>query len=87
MVGLRLVERQFERREDRAEKQPGAELARDQIGVLALPAEAGGFGERLLHHRRGVDEDLHLAAGLGREPLRDALQLALDQVVIVAACA
>jgi hypothetical protein len=26
--------------------------------MLALPAEARGFRERLLHHRRGVDEDL-----------------------------
>ncbi len=64
MIGLRRIERQFQRREQRAQKQPRAELARHHVGVLALPAEPGGFGERLLHHRRGVDEDFELAAGL-----------------------
>jgi hypothetical protein len=40
-------------------------VAADEVGVLALPAEAGGGGQRLFHHRRGIDEDLHLAAGRG----------------------
>src|SRR5262249_38299555 len=48
VIDLRRVRRQIERGEDRAEEQPRPELARDQIGVLALPAEAGGGGERLL---------------------------------------
>ncbi len=26
----------------------------------ALPAESGGFRERLFHDRRGFDEDLHV---------------------------
>ena len=64
MVDLRrVIGREVGGGEDRAEKQPGAMLAADQIGVLALPAEAGGFCQRLFHHRRGVDEDLDVAAG------------------------
>src|SRR5690606_6980525 len=38
MILMGLVGLDFERREDRAEKEPGAEFARDEIGVLALPA-------------------------------------------------
>src|SRR5882724_13417870 len=55
MIGLGLVARQVERGVDRAEKQPGAEPARDQVGVLALPAEAGGLRQRLFHYGRGID--------------------------------
>ena len=58
MIALGLVGRQVEIGEDRAEEQPRAEFAADEIGVLALPAEARRRGERLLHHRRGVDEHL-----------------------------
>ena len=83
--GSGCIGRQFERGEDRAEKQPRAVLARHQIGVLALPAEAGARGERLLHHRGGVDEHLHVAAGLRDQPARDRLQPRLDQLVIVVA--
>ena len=47
MIGVGVVARQLGRGEDRAEEQPGAEFARDQIGVLALPAQpaacASGF--------------------------------------------
>ena len=84
MVLLRRVRLDLGRGEDRAEKQPRAELAADEIGVLALPADAGGFGERLFHDRRGVDEDLHVAAGPGDDAAGDLLQPALDDVVIVA---
>ncbi len=68
----------------RAEKQPRAEFAADQIGVLALPAEAGGFGQRLFHHRRGVDEHLDVGAAARGELAGDFLQPALDDVVVVA---
>ena len=47
MVRFRLVGLELEIGEDRAEKQPRAEFARHQIGVLALPAEPGAGGERL----------------------------------------
>ena len=41
MVRFGRVMRQIEVGEDRAQEQPGAEFARHQIGVLALPAESG----------------------------------------------
>ncbi len=52
--------------------------------MLALPAEAGGLGQGLLHHRRRVDEDLHAGSRAGGEETGGFLQLALDHVVIVA---
>jgi hypothetical protein len=85
MIGFRRIRLEFERGEDRAEKQPGAELERDEVGVLALPAEARGRGERFFHHGRGVDEHLRLAAGGLDERAGDALELRFDEVVIVLA--
>ncbi len=41
MVTLGVVNFEFSRGEQAAEKEPGAEVAADEIGVLALPAEAG----------------------------------------------
>ena len=70
--------------EDAAEEQPRAELPADQIGVLALPAEPGGLGERLFHDRRGVDEHFDVAAAPGGDLAGQFLELALDDVVIVA---
>ncbi len=80
---------EVERREDRAEEQPGAVSARDEVGVLADPSEAGRFGQRLLHHGCRVDEDLHLGPCAGgraeaRHGAGQLLQLALDDVVVVA---
>ena len=39
-----------------ADEEPRAGIARDQIGVLADPAEPGIARQRLLQHRRAVDE-------------------------------
>jgi hypothetical protein len=83
MVDLRCVRRQLERCEDRTEKQPRPELARNQIGVLTLPADAGSGGERLLHDRGGIDEDPRVAAGLRGQPPRQRVESRLDDVVIV----
>ena len=52
--------------------------------MLALPAEAGGLGERLLHQRRRIDEDLDLALRSRAQAMRQMLELALDHIVIVA---
>ena len=49
------IRRQRQVGEDLAEKEPRAGIARDEIGVLADPAEAGIARERVLEHRRGVD--------------------------------
>ena len=53
--------------------------------MLALPAEPGARGERLLHHRRGVGEELHLALGQRLHPRGQRLELRLEHVVIVGA--
>jgi hypothetical protein len=83
-VRLGRVRRQLGCREDRAEEKPAAELARHQDGVLALPAEARGLRQGLLHHGGGVDEDLHVLARTRRQEARELLELALDDVVVVA---
>ena len=70
--------------ENGAEEQPRAVAARHQVGVLALPAEPGGGGERLFHQRRGVAEHLDLAAKPRRHPPGELLEAALENVVIVA---
>jgi len=76
--------RQLECQIDLAEEKPGAEIARDEVGVLALPAEPGGCGERLFHHRRGVDEHLELTRPARVDPARELLQALLDEIVIIA---
>src|SRR5262249_43329658 len=62
MVGLGPVVRQLSGKQEFAEEQPGAELARDEVGVLALPAQSCRLRCGLLHHRRGVDEYLYMVA-------------------------
>ena len=85
MIVFRFVRRQFQAGEDRAQKQPGAELARDQIGVLALPAHARFLRQRFFHHRRGIDEHFHLGAIFPEDFARHLFELLLDQIVIVIA--
>jgi hypothetical protein len=53
--------------------------------VLALPAESRGGGERLLHHGGGIDEHFCLAADRRDERAGDALELSLEDLVIVLA--
>ncbi len=60
----RRVRLQLQLSQDHAEEQPATVLARDEVGVLALPADPRRLRQRLLHHRRGVDEDLQLARRL-----------------------
>ena len=85
MIHVRRIARQIERGEDGAEEQPGAEFARHQIGVLALPAQPRRLRQRLFHHGGGIDKHLYLAAGCGDQPARQRLQPLLDQIVIVVA--
>ena len=82
---LALVGRDIEGREQFAEKEPGAVLAGDEVGVLALPADAGPRRQRLLHHRRRVHEELHLGAEGIDDEACEAPEPALDHVVVVAA--
>ena len=60
-------------------------LAGDEVGVLALPADAGPCRQRLLHHRRRVHEELHLGAEGIDDEACEAPEPALDHVVVVAA--
>ena len=83
-VGVRFVGRDVQRGVDLAQEQPGAVRARHQVGVLALPADAGPRRQRLFHHRRGIDEHLHLRPEARHDELRQMLQHALDHVVVVA---
>ena len=75
---------ELQRGEDLAQEEPGAELAGDEIGMLALPADPRRLGQRLLHHRGGIDEDLHPAVEVLRHPARQRLETLLDGVVVVA---
>ncbi len=59
-------------------------VAADQVGVLALPAEPRLLRQRLLQHRGGVDEHLHLGRETRGEPAGELLEPALEHVVIVA---
>ena len=77
----------FERQAQKnlAEKQPGAEIPRHQIGVLALPAEPGARRQRFFHDRGGVDKELQRARPLRLNPKCQRLEAPLQRVVIVAA--
>jgi hypothetical protein len=84
MIGLARVGLDQEVGQDLAQEQPGAEAARDEIGVLALPADAGPLRERLLQERCRVHEHLDLAAEVAVHPARDLLEPALEDAMIVA---
>ena len=54
MILLRRVRLQFERRDDFREKNPVAESAADEVGVLADEAETGALREVAFQQRAGV---------------------------------
>ena len=84
MVGLRRIG--FNRRcgENRSDEKPRPELARHKIAVPALPAEAGFLCQRFFHQGCRIDKNLDIGFGLARQPLRQPLQLAFHQIMIVA---
>ena len=85
MIDLGRIRLQLRRGQDGAEEQPRAELARHQIGVLALPAQPRRLAQRLFHQRRRVDEDLDVGAAGAGKAAGDALEAGADDVVIVLA--
>src|SRR5690606_13313528 len=52
--------------------------------MLALPAQPSRFRQRLFHQRGGIDKHFDIGAGAPRQEARQLLELALDDVVIVA---
>ena len=70
--------------EHRADEKPVAQIAADQIGVLALPAQTRGLPQRLFWHWRGVYKYLHFAPALGNQPARQTFQTFFYRVVIIA---
>src|SRR5690606_22498302 len=84
MVHLRLVGIELRGGEDRAEEEPGTEFAADEARMLALPAEAGGCGKRLLHVRTGNDGVFSFDSAVPRQFAGDWFELDFDLVMIVA---
>jgi len=61
MIHLRLVGQKRQVGEDRAQKEPGAELRETRL--LCLPAQPSPPpAQAAFHHRRGVDENLKLGS-------------------------
>ena len=84
MVVLGVVGREVEGREQLAEEEPRAVAAGDEVGVLALPADARAGRQRLLHHRCRVHEKLHLCIEGVDDEAREPPEPALEHVVVVA---
>ncbi len=72
--GFGCVLGQVEGGEDGAEEDPVAEVAAEEVGVFALPAETGSLSEGFLHHRGGVDEDLDLTRLHVDQPAAEAFE-------------
>ena len=71
--------------EDRPQEEPASQVARQQVRVLALPAQARRLCQGLFHDRRSIDKDLDLFAWhLLQQPAAKLFQPLLDQVVIIA---
>src|SRR5690606_1505595 len=71
--------------QDGPQEQPVAVCAAEQVGVLALPAQARPLSQRLLHQGGGVDEDLDLLTQPRGDLTGQDLQPSLDDLVIVVA--
>ncbi len=71
--------------EDLSEQQPRAEIARQQVGVLADPAEPGALGPGALEHGPGVDERARGFTRFGLEPVGKPCEPPSHDLVIVAA--
>src|SRR5687768_5943969 len=89
MRAMRIVRAKIERRVDCTQEKPVSIGSADKIGVFSDPAEACCFGEGLFHDRRGVYEDLEIAAPAFAlafdQPAPERLQRALYYVMIIGA--
>jgi hypothetical protein len=81
-----LIDGQVQVGEDFAQEEIGAGIARDQVGVLADPPEAGIAGECLFQHRRAIGIDpMTVGANQHGQVIGQLLQRLAHQPVIVAA--
>ena len=55
----------------------------DDIAVLTLPAKSGRLRQCLFHNRRGIDEDFNTSVRFMRQPSREPLQRAFDDIMII----
>ena len=82
VIAGRRVGVKFEGGEEFAEEKPGAELAVDLDGGLAIPAEAGGACKIAFEDGAGIDVVTLLAAHVFESEI-EVLELVLDEVVVV----
>jgi hypothetical protein len=82
----RRIDRQRQVGINLAQEIHGAGVAAEQQRVLAAPAQAGLVGQGHFHHRRRVGKNPEAErAGFGLHPLRQLLQPAAQDLVVVAA--
>ncbi len=75
---------QFERGEDLAEEEPGAEFSIEQHGALTVPSDPRFRREIALQHRAGIDVNFLLAAMPAQEVIERAQPGEHDLVIVVA---
>ncbi len=79
------IDRQRQVGVELAEEEPGAGVARQQVGVLADPAQAGLLRQRLFQHRSAVDEGaVAERPDLCLDAVGELLQAPAQHLVIVA---
>ena len=85
MPGRGRVALEVEGHEELAEEEIRTGRAREQQGVLALPAQARAGGEGDFHHRRAVGEHaVGEGAELARHAIGERLELAAQDLVVIA---
>ena len=83
MIPLRFICDQIQGGINLPQKQPRPIIAGHQIGMFTLPANTRQRGQRLFHHRGGIDKDLNIPAILTNDPACHLLQAFFDQIVII----
>ncbi len=84
-VFFRRVGREFEGGEDFGEKNPVAEPAADEVGVLADEAQAGALGEVAFEQRAGVHVPQRAGSRAAElvDEFREGLEFFAEDVVVI----
>ncbi len=85
VIGFGCIGFDLERGEDRSQEQPGAEFAANEIGVFALPANAGGLCDGFFHHGGGIHEEFDFGLVAVGNVAGETPQLFFDDIVVVVA--